>query len=77
MAKILIVDDEDSIRTLLKMSLELDGHTILPAADGPTALKIYEQELPDVVILDVRLPGMDGIQVLSRASRRSTLTRRL
>lgn len=66
MAKILIVDDEESLRTLLKMSLELDGHSILLAADGPAALDIYDQELPDVVILDVRLPGMDGIQVLGR-----------
>ncbi len=66
MGKILIVDDEESIRNLLKLSLELDGHQILLAPDGPTCLAIYDKELPDVVLLDVRMPGMDGIEVLSR-----------
>ncbi len=66
MGKILVVDDEESIRNLLKMSLELDGHTVLLAPDGPTGLEVYDKELPDVVLLDIRMPGMDGIQVLGR-----------
>ncbi len=66
MAKVLVVDDEESIRNMMRMTLELDGHQILLAADGPTALNLYEKESPDVVFLDVRLPSMDGIEVLTR-----------
>ena len=69
MTKILIVDDEESIRNLMRMNLELDGHQTLMAMDGPTALKIFEEERPEVVLLDVRMPGMDGIEVLSRMKR--------
>lgn len=66
MTKILIVDDEESIRNLVRMNLELDGHQTLMAKDGPTALEIFEKERPEVVLLDVRMPGMDGIEVLRR-----------
>ncbi|MGO9118273.1 MAG: PAS domain S-box protein [Desulfomonilaceae bacterium] len=66
MAKVLVVDDEESIRNMMRMTLELDGHQILLAEDGPTALKLFEKESPDVVFLDVRLPSMDGIEVLTR-----------
>ncbi len=66
MAKVLVVDDEESIRNMMRMTLELDGHQILLAADGPTALNLYEKESPDVVFLDARLPSMDGIAVLTR-----------
>ncbi len=66
MAKVLVVDDEESIRNMMRMTLELDGHQILLAEDGPTGLKLFEKESPDVVFLDVRLPGMDGIEVLTR-----------
>ncbi len=66
MARVLVVDDEESIRNLMRMTLELDGHQILLAEDGPTGLKLFEEESPDVVFLDVRLPGMDGIEVLTR-----------
>ena len=51
---------------MMRMTLELDGHQILLAEDGPTGLKLFEKESPDVVFLDVRLPGMDGIEVLTR-----------
>ncbi len=66
MARILVVDDEESIRNLMRMTLELDGHKVLTAADGPTALEIFEKENPEVVLLDVRLPGMSGIEILDR-----------
>lgn len=64
MTKILVVDDEESIRNLMRMNLELDGYIALTAEDGPTALELFEKESPDVVLLDVRMPGMDGIRVL-------------
>ncbi len=69
MTKILLVDDEESIRNLMRMNLELDGHTVFTAADGPSALELFAKESPDVVLLDVRLPGMDGIEVLGRIKR--------
>jgi two-component system, NtrC family, sensor kinase len=69
MTKILLVDDEESIRNLMRMNLELDGYTVLTAEDGPSALDLFANESPDVVLLDVRMPGMDGIEVLARIKR--------
>ncbi len=66
MNKILLVDDEESIRNMMRMTLELDGYRVLTAADGPSALEIFQTELPDVVLLDVRMPGMDGVEALRR-----------
>jgi PAS domain S-box-containing protein len=66
MNKILLVDDEESIRNMMRMTLELDGYSVLTAADGPSALTIFQEEFPDVVLLDVRMPGMDGVEALRR-----------
>ncbi|MBI4964447.1 MAG: response regulator [Desulfomonile tiedjei] len=66
MTTVLVVDDEESIRNLMRMTLELDGYRVLTAEDGHAALEIFEKEDPDVVLLDVRMPGMDGIEVLRR-----------
>ncbi len=66
MSKILVVDDEESIRKLMRMTLELDGHQVVLAEDGPTGLEMFKKESPDVVYLDVRLPGMDGREVLTQ-----------
>lgn len=66
MTKILVVDDEEGIRNLMRMTLELDGYTVLTAEDGAKALELFRNENPEVVLLDVRMPEMDGIEVLSR-----------
>ncbi len=66
MTKILVVDDEESIRNLMRMNLELDGYSTVTADNGATALEILEKESPDIVLLDVRMPGMEGTEVLSR-----------
>ncbi len=66
MNKILLVDDEESIRNMMRMTLELDGYSVLTAADGHSALTIFQEDLPDVVLLDVRMPGMDGVEALRR-----------
>jgi two-component system NtrC family sensor kinase len=66
MTTVLVVDDEESIRHLMRMTLELDGYRVLTAEDGPAALEMFEKEEPEVVLLDVRMPGMDGIEVLRR-----------
>ncbi len=67
MPKILVIDDEESIREMMQMSLRSDGYQVLTAADGPTSLEIVKKESPEIVLLDVRMPDMDGIEVLERA----------
>ena len=61
--KILIVDDEVSIVDILKYNLEREGYRPLVAYDGYEALEVFEQETPDLVILDVMMPRLDGLQV--------------
>jgi len=64
MAKILIIEDEESINTLIKMNLELVGHSCTAVFDGVAALKEIERDIFDLVILDVMLPKMDGFDVM-------------
>lgn len=71
MAVILVVDDEEPIQELLKFNLEKEGYTVLVADDGPAALKIIEEKRPDLVILDVMLPGMDGLEVCNQLRQNS------
>ncbi len=64
-AKILTIEDEPPIRNGIVAYLEDSGFTMLEANDGPTGLDIFRHERPDVVLCDLRLPGMDGLEVLS------------
>lgn len=66
MAKILVVDDEESIRLLYKQELTEEGYEVLLAENGKDFLEKLDQNPPDVVILDVRMPVMDGIETLGR-----------
>ena len=66
MASILVVDDDANIRELLRLYVEREGHRTLFAADGEAALEIAARARPDVVLLDVMLPGMDGLEVCRR-----------
>ena len=61
--KILIVDDELTIRETLAYNLENAGYEVITAGDGPTALETARTQSPDLVILDIMLPGMDGFEV--------------
>ncbi|XWX60332.1 response regulator transcription factor [Desulfitobacterium sp. AusDCA] len=63
---ILVVDDEEPIQELLKFNLENEGYNVLIAFDGPAALKIVEEKRPDLIVLDVMLPGMDGLEVCNQ-----------
>jgi CheY-like chemotaxis protein len=65
MSRILIVDDEPDMRLAVRNVLRLRGYDISEAGDGPSALELAKKEKPDLVLLDMRLPGMDGIEVLS------------
>ena len=62
--KIAIIDDERSIRRSLEMFLQKKGYTVLTAEDGEKGLLVLENERPEILILDIRLPGMDGLEVL-------------
>jgi len=64
MSNILIVDDEQSYRQLLTLVFESDGHTIRTAANGREAVELVAEEAPDIIISDVRMPDMDGIEML-------------
>ena len=66
MARILIVDDEQESRELISEFLQLKGYQILIAADGQEAITIVKNERPHIVLLDIRMPGLDGIEVLKR-----------
>ena len=71
MTKILVVDDEPSIVKLVTAYLRPEGYEVLTAADGPAGLKSARAFKPDVVILDIMLPGMDGLEVLQQIRRES------
>ena len=63
-AKVLVIDDEAPIRLLCRVNLEAEGMEVLEASDGATGLEKARAELPDVILLDVMMPGMDGWEVL-------------
>ncbi|MFT4088228.1 MAG: response regulator transcription factor, partial [Gordonia sp. (in: high G+C Gram-positive bacteria)] len=65
-AKVLVVDDEENIRELLSVSLKFQGYDVTTAIDGPNAIDVARSLRPDVVVLDVMMPGMDGFGVLRR-----------
>jgi two-component system alkaline phosphatase synthesis response regulator PhoP len=63
MTKVLVIDDEAPIRLLCRVNLEAEGMDVVEAADGPTGLEKARAESPDVVLLDVMMPGLDGWRV--------------
>jgi two-component system alkaline phosphatase synthesis response regulator PhoP len=70
-AKILIIDDEESILNLVSSYLRPEGYEVYTASDGPSGLKAAQAYKPDLIVLDIMLPGMDGIELLSRLRRES------
>lgn len=62
-ARIVVIDDEADIRRLISFTLSRRGHEVIEAGAGDVGLALVRQERPDLVILDVRLPGMDGLTV--------------
>jgi len=65
-SRILVVDDEAEIRRSVRMILEYEGYEVLEASSGPDAIAIVEREAPDLVFLDIKMPGMDGLDALQR-----------
>ncbi|MDD5304711.1 MAG: response regulator [Elusimicrobia bacterium] len=64
MAKILVVDDDPDCVELLSLHLHHQGHTVVGAKDGPDALERASWESPDLIVLDLRMPSVDGIRVI-------------
>ena len=61
---VLIIDDEDDLRRIVEFNLHREGFKVYSAADGPSGIKLARKHKPEVILLDVMMPGMDGIEVL-------------
>ncbi len=70
---ILLVDDEDAVQKLLTYPLEREGYRVVPARDGQEALDRFASESPDLVVLDITLPRLDGLEVCKQLRARSTV----
>lgn len=70
MKKILVVDDEENIRSLYRMLFEEKGYEVMTARNGKLALQLFDEWNPDLVILDIMMPGLNGLTVLSTMRRR-------
>jgi two-component system, chemotaxis family, chemotaxis protein CheY len=66
MAKILVIDDEQNIRDLLDTLLRRKGYDVVVAESGQKGLDLYRRERPDVLVLDLKMPEMDGVTVLQQ-----------
>jgi len=62
--KVLLVDDEESIQMLYREEFEDDGYEVISALDGESGLQKFKEDTPDIVILDIQMPGMNGVEVL-------------
>lgn len=73
MAKILVVEDERNLLEMLRYNLAREGYEVLPATDGQEALELASQHSPDLVVLDIMLPKLDGFEVCRRLRRTMTM----
>jgi len=71
--KVLIADDDRDLLTLVAFALTQAGYFVVQAADGPSAVRSFEQESPDLVILDINMPGASGFQVCEAIRARSAV----
>jgi two-component system response regulator AtoC len=74
MARIMVVDDQDTIRHFITRALEHEGHIVTPAPSGERAMDLFAESPPDAVILDLKLPGMSGMDVLTKIKEIETQT---
>ena len=69
---ILAVDDEPNILKMISVNLSLEGYKMITASDGLTALTLFDEYTPDLVILDIMMPGIDGFEVIDRIRKRGS-----
>ena len=69
MPRILVIDDDAAMRELLRFVLEEEGYTVIEAADGAEGLQWYQADPTDLVITDLHMPGMDGLELLAALRR--------
>ena len=69
MARVLVADDETGVRTVVLRALELDGHEVIPVADGAGALEALEGAQFDLLLTDIVMPGLDGIALALKAAK--------
>ena len=65
--KVLVIDDDEAIRKSLRMVLEYEGYEYIEAPSGPGGIEALQREAPDAVLLDIKMPGMDGLEALQLA----------
>ena len=63
---VLVVEDDPAMLRLIRRTLEINGHTVVTAVDGPEAIDQFQRRNPDLVVLDIGLPGLDGLEVCQR-----------
>jgi DNA-binding response OmpR family regulator len=71
--RVLVVDDDETVRDVVRRYLELAGHEVTVAGDGELALTLVAQSEPDLIVLDLMLPGIDGLEVCRRIRQRSAV----
>src|SRR5512135_928225 len=69
--KILIIDDDTSLRRVLEYNLQEEGYEVCAAADGEQGVLLFDEQQPDLVITDLKMPGISGFQVLDAIRKRS------
>ena len=70
---VLVVDDDRNVLELARLYLERDGHRVVSAGDGPTGLALARDEQPDLIVLDVMLPGVNGLDVCQTLRQESSV----
>ncbi len=69
MATILVIDDQESIRALLRVALKVAGHEVLEASNGRLGLEVYRERSADLIITDIIMPEMDGLELMLELTR--------
>ncbi|MFI9386273.1 response regulator transcription factor [Kutzneria sp. NPDC052558] len=71
--RVLVVDDDETVRDVVRRYLERDGHEVVMAGDGESALQLVAKQVPDLIVLDLMLPGIDGLEVCRRLRQRHSV----
>jgi CheY-like chemotaxis protein len=73
--RILVIDDEDLMRQVIKEMLEVEGYAVTTAANGKEGLQLYQRELPDLIITDIFMPEMEGLETIRALQQDSSMVK--